>query len=67
MLCLLGSKEEDAGGVRVRVRGVWDAEVNRGEKVIGIRKFEETERRVSFVRGGLGTAYSASLACTVSQ
>lgn len=55
--------------MRVRVRGVWDAEVNRGEKVIGIRKFEETERRVSFVRGGggLGTAYSARLACTVSQ
>lgn len=53
MLCLLGSKGEDAGGtrVRVRVRGVWDAEVNRGEKVIGIRKFEETEHRVSFVPG----------------
>lgn len=33
--------------------GVWDAEVNRGEKVIGIRKFEETERRVSFVQGGI--------------
>lgn len=49
----------------MRVRGVWDAEVNRGEKVIGIRKFEETEWRVSFVRGGggkLGSADSASLA-----
>lgn len=47
-------KERARGGwgVRLRVRGVWDAEVNRGEKVIGIRKFEETERRVSFVRGG---------------
>lgn len=51
MLCLLGSKVEDrgAGGGRLRVRGVWDAEVNRGEKVIGIRRFEETDWRVSFV------------------
>lgn len=56
--------KERTQGVRVRVRGVWDAEVNRGEKVIGIRKFEETERRVSFVRGGeLRSADSASLAC----
>lgn len=39
--------------MRVRVRGVWEAEVNRGEKVIGIRKFEETECRVSFVQGGI--------------
>lgn len=46
----------------MRVRGVWDAEVNRGEKVIGIRKFEETERRVSFAFGGkLGSADSASV------
>lgn len=52
MLCLLASKGEDTGA-RVRVRGVWDAEVNRGEKVIGIRKFEETERRLSFVRRGI--------------
>lgn len=53
--------------MRVRVRGVWDAEVNRGEKVIGIRKFEETERWVSFVRGGgLGSASPASLCLSSS-
>lgn len=48
MLCLLGSKVEDrgAGGGRLRVRGVWDAEVSGGEKIIGIRQLEETERRV---------------------
>lgn len=43
MLCLLGSKVEDrgAGGGRLGVReGVWDAGVNRGEKVIGIRQLE---------------------------
>lgn len=51
VLCLLGSKVEDrgAGGGRLRVRGVWDAGVNRGEKVIGIRQFEEMESGVSFV------------------
>lgn len=49
--CWVVKERMRRGGARVRVRGVWDTEVNRGEKVIGIRKFEETERRVSFVRG----------------
>lgn len=46
MLCLLGSKvEEREQGWKVGVAGeaVWDAGVNRGEKVIEIRQCEETE------------------------
>lgn len=58
--------KERTRGARARVRAVWDAEVNRGEKVIGIRKFEEAEWRVSFVRRGeLGSADSASLPCVL--
>lgn len=46
MLCLLGSKVGGGGGEQeVGGRGVFrDAGVNRGEKVIGIRRCEETER-----------------------
>lgn len=46
MLCLLGSKVEERGaevGGWGRAGGVWDAGVNRGEKVIEIRQREETE------------------------
>ncbi len=52
MLCLLGSKVEDreqeVGGGRLGVGAVGDAGVNRGEKVIGIRQCEETQRCGSF-------------------
>lgn len=43
MLCLLGSKVEQRGeqGWEVGVEVVWDAGVNRGEKVTEIRQCEE--------------------------
>lgn len=48
--------EEREQGWKVGVAGeaVWDAGVNRGEKVIEIRQCEETEWWVSFVWGWIG-------------